>query len=233
MGYQYEYTCTAEYVVCVVSGTWVRRCVLSTIECWLHTSKSKANQRKQQCSSTAVVQARHQGKWHWCPCTSTAYPPSAGMLCFGALSALSHQARVECSGCATDIYDWYDITYHSVTKYKNVCIEVSELMIIIFWDRVPNFLLIVLSLFCFSHIITAVLVRTYAAVNNDCSAQFELGLLTVCNTALARQLHSPSAATMKSKKDTSPTFDAGEFGCTPSTRYPHLPCSAACALPIL
>lgn len=44
---------------------------------------------------------------------------------------------------------------------------------------------------------------------------------------------SPSAATIKSKKDTRPTLDAGEFGCTPSTRYPHFPApSVPCEFPI-
>lgn len=39
---------------------------------------------------------------------------------------------------------------------------------------------------------------------------------------------------MKSKKLTSPTFEAGLFGCTPSTRYPHFPSllSPPCAFPI-
>ena len=53
------------------------------------------------------------------------------------------------------------------------------------------------------------------------------------NQSFLFQKHSPSAATMKSKKLTSPTFEAGLFGCTPSTRYPHLPClSPPCAFPI-
>lgn len=50
---------------------------------------------------------------------------------------------------------------------------------------------------------------------------------------LFQNRNSPSAATMKSKKLTSPTFEAGLFGCTPSTRYPHFPAlSRPCAFPI-
>lgn len=51
---------------------------------------------------------------------------------------------------------------------------------------------------------------------------------------LFRNKNSPSAATMKSKKLTSPTFEAGLFGCTPSTRYPHFPTLSPppCVFPI-
>lgn len=42
--------------------------------------------------------------------------------------------------------------------------------------------------------------------------------------------HLPSAATMKSKNETRPTLDAGEFGCTPRTLYPHGMSSTFCPL---
>ena len=54
-------------------------------------------------------------------------------------------------------------------------------------------------------------------------------LILSMNVESSSRSSTPSTATTKSKKDTRPTSDAGEFGCTPRTRYPVASASSALA----